>query len=375
MLWKRPRVVYIDTRWLFLKIAAAILLTTVSLTYWNWTQVTLIQFESPELAASWQVSNKKLISQVLQGLKEAETVNGNELGARSVIMRLVSRRETRTYLIPETGRTYDCKNKKTLRNPKALNALLERAINELRTRSPFGEMLAWESVKEILPLGNEAVVRDLDSGKRFSIRRSGGHSHAMVEPLTGKDSAVVKELYSGRWSWKRRAVVVETGGKKIAASLSGMPTGSGEIRDNDCYGSVSLFFAGPATENSINLAHLVMIWKAAGKTSEKLGSLTPEEVILVLFTAIDQRDLKTAEQILPDVNEADRKALRDVIGVTVVSIRKNTDLTYRLKVRVSMQKGPYNYPRGVNIKLVKDRKLKIYKVEKDFLAILLRQTN
>jgi len=375
MLWKRPSVVYIDTRWLFLKIAAAILLIIISITYLNWTKITLIQFESPELASSWQVSDKKLISQILQGLKETETVDGSKPGAGSVTMHLVSRRKTRTYLIPEPGCTYDCNNKKALKNPKALYALLERAINELRSRSPFGEMLAWESVKEMFPLGNEAVVRDLDSDKRFSVRRSGGNSHAMVEPLTAKDSAVIKELYSGGWSWKRRAVVMETGGRKIAASLSGMPRGSGEIKDNDCDGSVSLFFAGPATESSINLAHLVMIWKAAGKTREKLGSLTPEEAIIVLFTAIDQRDLKTTEQILLNVKESDRRALQEVIGVTVVSIKKYTDLTYQLKVRVSMQKGPYNYPRGINVRLVKDPKLKIYTVKNDFLAILLQQTN
>lgn len=375
MFWKRSRIVYIDTRWLFLKITAAIILITASLAYWKWTRVTTIHFESTDMASSWQVSDQKIIKNVVKGLKEGFPVKSTIPGPGVVLMRLVSKREVREYLIPEPSYTYYCKNQKMMKNPQYLVDFLTQVHNELRRRSPFGEMLKWDKVRDVFPVGSRAKVQDLDSGRRFSVSRSGGYGHALVEPLTKEDSLVIRDIYSGQWSWKRRAVVVETGGRKIAASLTGMPRGSGEIKDNDCMGSVSLFFAGPTIEQSNNLAHLTMIWKAAGKTREKLAGLSPEKTLMVLFTAIDQRDLRTAGQIIEYIDETNRKNLQEVIGVTVTKIRKQSKTTYQLILRVSMRKGPYNHVRRVTINLFKDNRLGIYRTNENFLPSLLRQNS
>jgi len=82
-------------------------------------------------------------------------------------------------------------------------------------------------------------------------------------------------------------VVVELEGLKIAGSLVGMPQGQDNISGNSCKGSLGIFFPGRAAERSENLSNLVMIWKAAGKTMEKLKGLSPEETMLVLFTFVD----------------------------------------------------------------------------------------
>jgi len=371
MRWKRSNIVYIDTRWLFLKAVAVILLAVMLIAYWKWTRVTLIKFDSTDLAASWEVSDPKVIKQVSNGLNLATPAQGRPGKGSGFTMQLISRREVRAYTFYESGLIFDHKNNRLIKALKPLGDILQLAIGELRKRSPYGEPLDWKEVRKLFSVGSIAKVTNLDSGRKFSVRRTGGYSHADVEPLTARDTATVKMLYGSRWSWKRRAVVVETGGVKIAASLTGMPQGKGEMADNDCYGKFDLFFAGRAAEKSSNLAHLVMIWKAAGKTPEKLRGLSPEESLLVLFTALDQRDFNTLKHVIAPTGDIDKKAC-DLIGVTVIRMRKQTELYYQVTVSVSMQNGPYNQLRQVPIRLARDRNLEIYRADSAFLGILLR---
>lgn len=54
-------------------------------------------------------------------------------------------------------------------------------------------------------------------------KRTYGYNHADCEGLTAKDSAILKSIYSGSWSWTRRPIIVIIKGRKIAASMAGMP--------------------------------------------------------------------------------------------------------------------------------------------------------
>ena len=69
----------------------------------------------------------------------------------------------------------------------------------------------------------QAVVIDVQTGLSFNIRRFGGKFHADSEPLTPDDTAVMKTIYGGEWSWDRRAIWVKIGDRYIAASMNGMP--------------------------------------------------------------------------------------------------------------------------------------------------------
>jgi len=376
MRWRKSHIVYIDVRWLVLKVVVAVLLAVALSAYLKWTRVTLIEFESTDLAASWRISDPAVIREVSGALRQATPVipaKGGPPRTGGITMRLTSQRETREYIFTDPGLLFDRKKDRLLKTPERLNRVLQLAAGELRRRSPFGELVEWEEVNKVFPVGSEAGVMDLDTGRKFLVRRTGGYSHADVEPLTGRDTATVKMLYGGTWSWKRRAAVVETGGRKIAASLAGMPQGKGELKNNDCYGTIHLYFFGRATEKSSNLSHLTMIWKAAGKTREKLRGLSPEETLLVLFTALDQRDLKTLEQIVTPAAGIDRTRIREVIGVTITGMRKQGELVYQLTVLVSLQNGPYNQSRQVQVRLSRDQDLDIYRVEGAFLPALLRQ--
>lgn len=86
------------------------------------------------------------------------------------------------------------------------------------------ELLDWfNGGTQVFPRFTEAVVIDVETGRSFNIRRISGTYHADSEPLTSGDTAVMKQLYGGRWSWDRRAIWVKIGERYFAASMNGMP--------------------------------------------------------------------------------------------------------------------------------------------------------
>lgn len=126
------------------------------------------------------------------------------------------------------------------------------------------QMLHWSTVGSLLPRGATATVTDVNTGKSFKIYRMGGTNHADVEPLTAKDTAIMKSIY-GNWSWSRRAIVVSHGGRRIAASMNGMPHGQQTIRNNNFNGQFCIHFLGSKTHGSgrVDPDHQAMVRKAA----------------------------------------------------------------------------------------------------------------
>lgn len=80
----------------------------------------------------------------------------------------------------------------------------------------------WTEVSKVFKRGSKATVTDIGTGKTFEIVRTYGTNHADVEALTSEDSKTIKEIWGG-WSWDRRPVIVEVGGRKLAGSMTAMP--------------------------------------------------------------------------------------------------------------------------------------------------------
>lgn len=88
----------------------------------------------------------------------------------------------------------------------------------------YGEILDWyEEGQYVFPIGKTAKLTDMESGKSFYVQRTIGSSHADVETLTMRDTAMMKEIFQGTWSWNRKAMILEVDGRRIAVSISGMP--------------------------------------------------------------------------------------------------------------------------------------------------------
>lgn len=85
-------------------------------------------------------------------------------------------------------------------------------------------LLKWYgNVEKVFARGDNATVYDIKTGKSFNIKRTYGHNHADCETLATEDTAIMKEIYSGKWSWERRAVIVIVGDTRIAACMTGFP--------------------------------------------------------------------------------------------------------------------------------------------------------
>jgi len=101
---------------------------------------------------------------------------------------------------------------------------------------------------------------DVETGKEFSITRIVGTQHADVEATTKKDTAIMKELWGGTWSWTMRAVLIKDGKTLYAASLAGMPHAGEDsipfsganldyIKGNNMNGVMDLHFRGSKTHS------------------------------------------------------------------------------------------------------------------------------
>lgn len=99
-----------------------------------------------------------------------------------------------------------------------------------------GEYLDWwDFVRDYFKTGTTAQVIDYWTGKTFNIKRTYGTNHADSETLTKEDTAIMKELWGGEWSWTRRPAIIVIDGKRIAASIAGMPHAG---RDNAPAGAI-----------------------------------------------------------------------------------------------------------------------------------------
>ncbi|NLZ92975.1 MAG: LysM peptidoglycan-binding domain-containing protein [Firmicutes bacterium] len=130
----------------------------------------------------------------------------------------------------------------------------------------YGELLDWwTEAKYVWPIGTNAKVTDLATGKSFNVRRSYGAFHADVEPLTLADSTTMKEIWGG-WSWATRPVFVEVNGRRIAASASAMPHDIQSITDNGFEGHFDIHFLNSTRhkDNLMQADHQENVRRAAG---------------------------------------------------------------------------------------------------------------
>ncbi|WP_079509426.1 hypothetical protein [Mesobacillus jeotgali] len=162
---------------------------------------------------------------------------------------------------------------------------------DAKTVSDKINMPQWEEVNEILPRYSKFTVMDLETGLKFRVQRRAGSNHADVQPLTSKDTAVMKKIYNGKWSWKRRAIIVISEDGKIAASMHGMPHGGGALKNN-FPGHFCIHFYGSTTHrtNFMDLSHKLMILKSAGKLEKYLEQTDPYDLVNAYIAGIKQQD-------------------------------------------------------------------------------------
>lgn len=95
-----------------------------------------------------------------------------------------------------------------------------------------------------------ARIVDLTTGKRINIRRVGGHNHLDVEPKTAGDTARLKKVYGGAWSWDSRPILLVARGRYYAAAMNGMPHGAEISKTNNFNGQFCIHLKGSITHGT-----------------------------------------------------------------------------------------------------------------------------
>ncbi|MBR2571074.1 MAG: peptidoglycan-binding protein [Clostridia bacterium] len=122
---------------------------------------------------------------------------------------------------------------------------------------------AWASsgIARNLPRKRTAKIIDIRTGTVIRIRRVGGVNHLDVEPLTRTDTAKLKKVYGGTWSWDSRPILLIANGHFYAAAMNGMPHGKQLSKANGFNGQFCIHLKGCKTHgtNRVNAAHQASI--------------------------------------------------------------------------------------------------------------------
>lgn len=207
------------------------------------------------------------------------------------LLKITGKNNNTYYQFTEPERLFDFQNNVYFQTTPVMKKVLQKYLVEVEKDNPFGKLMTWEEVDQIFPRMAKAQLRDLETGLTLNIQRRAGSKHADVQPLTASDTKKLKQIYGDKWSWKRRAAILEKDGYKIATSMNGMPHGQGAIKGNDFPGHFCLHFYNTKTHSgNVNLAHQLMVWKAAGLIEDYLLQRSAEEMIAIALTAFSQND-------------------------------------------------------------------------------------
>lgn len=114
------------------------------------------------------------------------------------------------------------------------------------------EVLDWfaDNVSSVIPKNARFTVKDVKTGKTFQCVRWSGVNHLDAEPRSADDTAVMKSIYGGSWSWNRRAILILYNGHVYAASMNGMPHGTTTISGNNFDGHFCIHFKNSMTHET-----------------------------------------------------------------------------------------------------------------------------
>ena len=181
---------------------------------------------------------------------------------------------TKLYVVGVSGDYLRVQNSSGSKTGYVPSSDVSRSKSSLVKKSVSGSSSSWKSkvVKlnwydggsSVLDTGDYGYIYDIDSGVTVKIKRMGGHSHADCEPATAADTAKLKKIAGGSFSWDCIPVILHAGGKYVACSINTMPHGDQTISDNGYDGQFCLHMVGSKTHgsDSVNESHQSAINKA-----------------------------------------------------------------------------------------------------------------
>ena len=278
-----------------------------------------------------KIRSEKIVQALFQAT-HLESVNQVPFSNQYVL--LEDRGTIRMYAMDVNGDFYDVLQKRKLKvEPQAAKKMTSyfRGLHDHH----FGTLLNWEEIDKIIPRYTTFTITDLETGLRFKAQRRAGNNHADVQPITKADTAIMKEVYGGKWSWKRRAILVHYNGYTLAASMHGMPHGGGALA-NGFPGHFCIHFKDSLTHStrSLDLSHQLMVYKAGGMLSPFVKQLSAPEVVETFFVALNQHDLDLFTLVYKEDQKQAENLIKEVEFISLTSKKRspivNGDLIYEI---------------------------------------------
>ncbi|WP_214481033.1 hypothetical protein [Bacillus sp. SM2101] len=252
--------------------------------------VTIIVKSSPTslYESKMTIKSKEIISK----LKDSKGVHTTEhMPLTDTFVVIKSNGVNQKFYVNSNWQLYNIKQQKKWNIPSKLVSQLKDIQQKLKAQH-YGTIIPWEQVNEIIPKYSTFKIIDIETGLSFNGQRRAGSKHADVQPITKEDTKIMKQIFNGKWSWNRRAIIIMADHQKIAASMHGMPHGSGALI-NGFPGHFCIHFKSSTTHSSRSedFSHQLMVRKAAGITGEYFLSISPMELIDSFLFSVNQRDL------------------------------------------------------------------------------------
>lgn len=196
-----------------------------------------------------------------------------------------------TYRMDSAGALWDETHTQRYALPRSMAKKLLKQGKALR-KQHYGELTDWAEARHIVPRKSTFAITDIETGLTFRVQRRAGSDHADVQPLTKEDTRIMAQIYDQGWSWRRKAIIVTAGDRRMAASMNGMPHGGDGIPGNGFDGHFCVHFLNSSTHRSEHpdLIHQLMVYKAAGSLRSYLDESSPLRLAQSLIIAIDHRD-------------------------------------------------------------------------------------
>lgn len=274
----------------------------------------------------------------------------------------------RMFVQDETGMVYDVQRKERMQ-------LSWPTINQLATyfnvleQKHFGQVIDWEEANKAVPRYATFRITDIETGLSFNAQRRAGSDHADVQPLTKADTKIIKQIYDGKWSWKRRAILIHINHQVIAGSMHGMPHGRGALA-NGFPGHFCVHFKGSTThtKKKSDLSHQAMIYKAGGMLNQFVKQLPVEDVIALFFIALDQQDLELLDLLYNGEVENYRRLIKQIDVARILQQDEPTidhTLVYEVLVKyVVKEKGRHEKEKSFVFRLLRDSPTGGWKIDK-----------
>jgi hypothetical protein len=217
---------------------------------------------------------------------------------------------SRVYRLDQTGHLLSLGTNHRLQLPDSAAARMLAYARMLRNRH-YGRLVPWSEARRLVARKSIFTLTDLESGLSFRVQRRAGSSHADVQPISKEDSATMKRIYGGRWSWQRRAVLVSTASQRLAASMNGMPHGGDGIPDNGFNGHFCVHFLDSTSHRSEtpDRDHQLRVHQAAGNLSRYFSSSSPLTLAHSFVEALNSKDTDMLALLREQAPQANFQAL------------------------------------------------------------------